>query len=164
MDGSLDDLQKILEEVAKELPDKALRIMEVESLNFIHKNFQDQGYTDTGFSKWQERKTTDRKGRDLTRYRTNRVGRAGDLTKFGRENQGRAILTGHNTGGDKLRNSWRARREKLSVVLYTYKDYAEYHNEGTDHLPKRQFIGKSAYLDTKIEDKIKRTLDKLFTK
>ncbi len=162
MAGSLGDLQNLLNQAAEKIPDKALRIIEVEGKNFITKNFQDQGFTDTSFKKWDERKTTDRKGRDLTRYRTNRKGNAGDLTKFGRENQGRAILTGHNTGGDKLRNSFHTRREKLQVIFTTYKEYGEFHNEGGEHLPKRQFIGKSAYLDGKIADKIKRTLDQLF--
>ena len=160
--ATLQDLQALLNRAATEIPAQAMSIIEVEGLNFINKNFRDQGFNDTGLEKWKERKTTDRKGRDLTRYRTNRVGNVGDLTKFGRENQGRAILTGHNTGGDKLRNSFKARREHLKVIFYTYKDYAQYHNEGTEDLPKRQFMAKSAYLDQKIHDKIKRTLDQLF--
>lgn len=160
--ADLQDLQRILMHAATQIPDQALRIIEVEGKNFISKNFQDQGFNDSGLEKWKERKTTDRKGRDITRYRTNRRGNQGDLTKFGRENQGRAILTGHNTGGDKLRNSFRTRRERLSVIFTTYKPYAEFHNEGTADLPQRQFMGKSAYLDRKIKDKIKRTLDQLF--
>lgn len=162
MAGSLQDLQNLLNRAADLIPDQATRIIEVEGLNFIRKNFQDQGFNDNGLSKWQERKTTDTKGRDKTRYRTNRRGQQGELTKFGQKEIGRAILTGHQTGGDKLRNSFRARREHLKVIFYTYKDYAEYHNEGAPDLPKRQFMGKSAYLDRKIEDKIKRTLDQLF--
>lgn len=160
--ADLEDLKRKLEQAARELPDKAIAIIEVEGKNFIQKNFQDQGFNDNGLDRWKPRKTTDRKGRDLTRYRTNRKGNVGDLTKFGRENQGRAILTGHNTGGDKLRNSWRARREKLAVVFSTYKGYAKYHNEGTNILPKRQFIGESAYLDGKIKTKIQKTLDQIF--
>lgn len=162
MAGNLQELQILLNHAANVIPDQAMRIIEVEGLNFIRKNFQDQGFNDNAIAKWQERKTTDSKGRDKTRYRTNRRGQQGELTKFGQREIGRAILTGHQTGGDKLRNSFRARREHLKVIFYTYKNYAVHHNEGTNKIPKRQFMGKSAYLDRKIEDKIKRTLDQIF--
>lgn len=162
MAGNLEELQNILNEAAERIPDQALRIIEVEGINFIKKNFRDQGYTDSSLQKWQERKKTDSTGRDKTRYRTNRRGNVGELTKFGQKEIGRAILTGHATGGDKLRNSFHSRRERLAVIFTTYKEYAITHNEGTDKIPQRQFMGKSAYLDGKIQDKIKRTLDRLF--
>ncbi|BFO64111.1 phage morphogenesis protein [Chryseobacterium sp. KCF3-3] len=161
MAGSLRDLQRLFDIAAEKIPDQAMRIIEVEGKNFIKKNFQDQGFNDSGLDKWKERKTTDTKGRDKMRYRTNRRGSQGELTKFGQKEVGRAILTGHNTGGDKLRNSFRTRRERLKVIFYTYKEYAEYHNQGTDDLPKRQFMGKSAYLERQIFNKLKRTLDNL---
>ncbi len=165
--ANLQELQDLLNKAVTEIPKKAAAIIGVEGKNFINKNFQDQGFTDTSLKKWDPRKTTDRKGRDITRYRTDRVGSKGDFTQFGRQNEGRAILTGHETGGDKLRNSWRyttinAQNENIAVKFFTYKNYASYHNEGTDDLPKRQFIGKSAYLDGKIQGKLKRTLDQLF--
>lgn len=160
--ASLEDLQRLLDKAAEEIPEQALQIIEVEGLNFIKKNFQDQGFNDNGVEKWKPRKTTDRQGRDLTRYRTNRRGAQGSLTRFGQKDLGRAILVGHNTGGDKLANSFKARREKLKVIFYTYKDYAERHNEGLDGMPKRQFIGKSAYLEKRIEQKLKTVLDKIF--
>lgn len=162
--ADLKDLQRLLNIAAEQIPEQALKIIQVEGLNFINKNFQDQGFNDNGLQKWKERKTTDSRGRDKMRYRTNRRGAQGELTIFGQREQGRAILTGWNTGGDKLRNSFRARREKLAVIFYTYKSYAEYHNEGTPDLPKRQFMGKSAYLDGKIYKKLEKTLDKFFLK
>lgn len=160
--ADLEDLQRLLNKAAEEMPQKVLRIFEVEGLKFIKKNFQDQGFNDGGLEKWKPRKTVDTKGRDLTRYRTNRRGSEGSLTRFGQKEIGRAILTGHNTGGDKLRNSFQARRESQAVVFFTYKEYAEYHNEGTANLPKRQFMGPSKYLDDRIERKVKIELDKLF--
>lgn len=162
MAGNIPQLQRRMLEAARNLPAQILQVMEVEGLAFISKNFRDQGFTDTGLSKWKPRKTTDRKGRDITRYRTNRRGNAGDFTKYGRENLNRAILVGHNTGGDKLKNSFRARRGKLKVTFYTYKKYAKRHNEGLDGMPKRQFIGKSKYLENKIEAKITKILDQTF--
>lgn len=147
---------------ATQLPDSMLQIFEVEGLAFISKNFRDQGFNDSGLQKWKPRKTTDRQGRDITRYRTNRKGNAGDFTKFGRENLNRAILVGHNTGGDKLKSSFRSRRDKKKATIYTYKKYAKVHNEGSDTMPERKFFGRSKYLNDKIETKVKKLLDKTF--
>ena len=162
MDGNLRELQIMLNNAAEQIPNQAMSIIEVEGINFIKKNFQDQGFNDGSLQKWQERKTTDSKGRDKTRYRTNRRGRQGELTKFGQREIGRAILTGHQTGGDKLRNSFRARREHLKVVFFTYKRYAQVHNEGTAKIPARPFMKSSHYLERRIKDKLQRTLDNLF--
>ncbi len=159
MAGNIPYLQKKMLQAAKTIPGQVLTVFEVEGLAFISKNFRDQGFNDSGLSKWKLRKTTDRKGRDITRHRTNRHGTAGSFTKYGRENLKRAILVGHNTGGNKMKNSFRVRRGKLSVKFYTYKKYARRHNEGLDGMPKRQFMGKSKYLTDKIEAKIKIILD-----
>lgn len=161
MAGSLSDLQKLLIRASKEIPDKALRVIGVEGKKFITKNFRDQGFTDTSLEKWEQRKTVDKKRRDITRYRTNRVGREGSLNRFGSRTADRAILVGFNTGGDKLKNSFKYSVSKGSnrVVFRTYKGYAKRHNEGLDDMQKRQFIGKSEYLNRQIADKIKRELD-----
>lgn len=159
------DLQALLMRAAEEIPDKALRVMGVEGKNFIAKNFQDQGFTDNSLKKWKARATTDSSGTDITTYRTNRRGRAGNLNQYGRRSAGRAILVGYNTGGDKLKNSFRYsyNAAKKQVVFRTYKPYAQVHNEGSSKMPQRQFMGKSAHLDGKIKDKVKIELDKIFT-
>lgn len=157
----LDALQNLLDRASQMLPDKVPRIIEVEGLNFIKKNFRDQAFTDSSKTKWAKRKKEDERGRDKTRYSTDRVGARGGLTKFGQRELGRAILVGHNTGGNKLINSHRARRSRQKVVFYTYKGYGQFHNEGKGNLPKRQFMGKSQYLDNRIADKLKREMDKL---
>ncbi|QYS86316.1 phage morphogenesis protein [Flavobacterium oreochromis] len=161
--ASLADLQNLLNKAAKEMPDKALRIIGVEGLNFIQKNFRDEGFTDVSTKKWEERKTEDNRGRDITRYRTNRRGKQGNLNRYGSKNKDRAILVGHGTGGDKLKSSFRHRISlgSSSVSFYTYKGYAARHNEGLDGMPKRQFMGKSEYLNKQIAAKIKKELDKL---
>lgn len=161
MAGSLHDLQELLLKAAEEIPDKALRIIGVEGKKFIEKNFRDQGFTDTTTKKWESRRTTDRSGNDITRYKTNRVGRVGNLNQYGSRNVNRAILVGFNTGGDKLKNSFKYRSNKGSntIIFSTYKPYAARHNEGLNGMPKRQFIGKSTYLNRQIADKIKRELD-----
>lgn len=52
------------------------------------------------------------------------------------------------------------------IVLGTVGDsvnkYADVHNEGTDNIPQRQFIGDSAKLDKAISDIIEDELDKIF--
>jgi phage gpG-like protein len=161
--SDLAQLQKLLDRAAKEIPDKVLRIIGVEGKNFIQKNFRDEGFTDTGTEKWEERKTEDRQGRDITRYRTSRRGKAGNLNKYGSSIKDRAILTGFATGGNKLRNSFRYRVSigSSQVTFYTYKEYAERHNEGLNGMPKRQFMGKSNYLNTQISKKINKELDKI---
>ena len=161
--SDLSELQKLLDRAAQEIPDKVLKIIGVEGKNFIQKNFRDEGFTDSSTEKWQERKTEDRQGRDITRYRTSRRGKAGNLNKYGNSIKDRAILTGFSTGGNKLRNSFRYRVSigSSQVTFYTYKEYAERHNEGLDGMPKRRFMGKSAYLNTQISKKINKELDKI---
>lgn len=161
--SDLSELQKLLDRAAQEIPDKVLKIIGVEGKNFIQKNFRDEGFTDSSTEKWQERKTEDRQGRDITRYRTSRRGKAGNLNKYGSSIKDRAILTGFATGGNKLRNSFRYRVSigSSQVTFYTYKEYAERHNEGLDGMPKRRFMGKSAYLNTQISKKINKELDKI---
>lgn len=163
MSNDLRDLQKLLERAANELPDKTLRIIGVEGKNFIAKNFKDEGFTDVGLEKWKERKTEDKRGRDITRYRTNRVGKAGSLNRYGSKNKDRALLVGFETGGDKLKNSYKYRISLGSkqVVFYTYKGYAQRHNEGLNGMPKRQQIGKSQYYFNQISKKVTSELDKI---
>lgn len=161
--AGLDDLQKLLDKAMRTIPDKLPIIVEVEGLNFIKSNFRTQGFNDGTKKAWKKRQT-ERDGRDLTRYKTNRVGTAGSLNRFGQKNQGRAILVGHDTGGDKLSNSFRARRNRQRVVFYTYKSYAQRHNEGLDGMPQRQFMGKSATLENNIKKKLTKELDKVFNR
>ena len=163
MDLDIKELQKLLNKAADNIPEQLSKIVEVEGMAFIAKNFKDQGFNEGNtINKWKARATTNRSGRDITRYRTNRVGRAGSFNKYGRKIQNRAILVGHKSGGNTLKNSFRARRSIKEVRFTTYKPYAEAHNEGLGHQKKRQFIGRSGYLDHKIKDKLTRVLDSHF--
>ena len=158
-------LAKDMERRAKQMADFMAEdlpiIVEVEGLNHIKEAFENEGFTDTSLEKWEPRKTTDKRRRDITRYRTNRVGKVGGLNRMGQRNEGRPILTGFASGSNKLRNSFRARRSKEQVQFYTYKPYAKRHNEG-ENVPERQFIGPSTALDQRIEKKINRSLQTIF--
>lgn len=48
------------------------------------------------------------------------------------------------------------------VSVFSDMDYATYHNEGTDNIPKRQFAGLSKELEEKIDKEIEDILDKHF--
>ena len=150
--------QKTAQFIDRDLPE----IIANEGLNHIKKSFANEGFTDSTVKKWEPRKTEDKRGRNITRYRTNRVGRQGSLNRYGKKIQGRPILTGHATGGNKLRNSFRAKRGRRRVVFFTYKKYAQRHNEGLGGMPKRQFVGASKVLDKKIENKVNQSLDRIF--
>ncbi len=154
----MNDLQNKLKNLAHFIDKDATTILKVEGLKFIQKNFQDEGFNDGTLEKWKERKTTDKRGRDITRYRTNRRGKQGTLNRYGRKIKDRPILTGHNSGGNKLRHSFKARTERRKVVFYTHKNYAKRHNEGLDGMPKRQFIGQSKTLDKNIKKELERVI------
>ncbi|MEX6627556.1 phage morphogenesis protein [Tenacibaculum pacificus] len=160
--ADLKDLQKLLLKTAVEMPDIAIKVVKVEGLKFIKHNFKNEGFnTGSGIKKWEKRKTLDKSGRNITRYRTNRIGKPGRPNKYGRSITGRAILVGHKTAGDKLTNSFIAvKKSKHTVAFRTYKKYGQQHNEGLNGMPKRQFIGPSKYLDKEILKKLKREHDK----
>ena len=157
-----DDIKRQAEELQEFLNNDLLDIIEVEGINHFEESFDNEGFTDDSLDKWKPRKTVDKKGRDITRYRTNKVGKAGNLNSYGRKNEGRTIITGHNTGGNKLRNSLKSSKISEGVEFSTDKEYAEVHNEGSDIMHKRQFIGASKALNDKILKKVDKTLDKIF--
>jgi hypothetical protein len=154
-------LQRVFDQAARDIPALLPTIVGVEGKNFIEKNFRDQGFNDTGLEAWAERKTVDSRGRDITKYRTNRTGRQGNLNRYGSRIAGRALLVGHDTGSDKLKSSfhYRASAGNSVVTFYTHKLYAQRHNEGLDGMPQRQFMGRSRYLENKIFSKLTRALD-----
>lgn len=159
--ADLRKLEQKLERLRRELPGLVATVVEVEGTNFITDNFARQGFQGSSTVKWKARKLTDRKGRDKTRYRTDRRGRKGDVTKFGRQNQpDRPILTGFKSGGNKLRHSIEATSSPREVKWTSYKPYAQRHNEGLTGMPKRQFMGKSPKLDNMIKDELTQQLDK----
>lgn len=159
-----DDIRRQAQELQEFMDNELLDVIEVEGLNHFEESFDNEGFTDSTLEKWKPRQTKDKRGRDITRYRTNKVGKAGELNSYGRKNAGRAILTGHNTGGNKLRNSLKGNKITGGVEFSTDKAYAEVHNEGSDIMPKRQFIGESETLNKKIIKKIDKTLNKIFDK
>ena len=88
-------------------------------------NFKKQGFDDTGVKRWPARKNN--------------------------KDVGRAILV--KTGN--LRNSIFVRRANFNVItISSDTKYGQYHNEGTNRLPQRKFMGESESLKKKIVDKV----------
>lgn len=154
------DIVRQTRELQEFMDNDLLDIIEVEGLNHFEESFDNEGFTDKGLEPWKPRKTTDKKGRDITRYRTNRRGKAGKLNKYGKKIKGKKVLNIEN----KLRQSINANKVKGGVQFSSDKPYAERHNEGKDDMPKRQFMGASAQLNKQISKKIDKTLDKIFDK
>ncbi|MGL5133074.1 MAG: phage virion morphogenesis protein [Planktothrix sp.] len=95
-------------------------------LNDIAKNFAKQAFDG---QKWKARKRNPRK-----------------------RDKKRAILV--DTG--RLRRSFRVKLATPElVIIATDIPYAQYHNEGTDKMPKRQFIGMSRQLEKSLKTAIK---------
>lgn len=161
MDRLFEDIKKQAQELHEFLNNDALDVIAVETINHIEESYENEGFTDQSLEKWDKRKTTTKNRKDKTRYKTNRRGKKGDLTKFGRQHEGRQVLTGHGSGGNKLRNSWRAEKGDASVAIKTDKEYAEVHNEGKDGMLKRKQAGKSKVLDDNIQQKIDKGINKI---
>lgn len=80
------------------------------------------------------------------------------------EDPSRKILVGIG-GAGRMRESIRViKRGSGYIQVGTDVPYAQYHNQGTDRLPKRQFIGKakkiSEYNERSIQIALKKSMDK----
>ena len=110
------------------------------ALVHFRKSFRDEGFTDETLSKWVPRKHQNKADRRTKRRR--------------------ALLV--DSGN--LRKSLRVKSANFrSIRVGSYGiPYAERHNKGLGGMPKRQFIGRSAMLRRKMEDRIGREIRKVF--
>jgi phage gpG-like protein len=123
-------------------------IVAVEAEQFHEKNFRDEGFTDASLQKWPARKPP----------RQNKT-----KPTPPDKNKGRALLVQSST----LKGHALKGRTLSSAVEFVMPlDYMKVHNEGGKAgrgkgftMPKRQYIGESAYLDKRIEEKARRFLD-----
>jgi phage gpG-like protein len=127
-----DKIKKQLEEVEKVI-EKTLRQMGVEIKNFFINSFKKQGFTDEQFEKWDGRKD--------------------------KKDEGRAILV---KTGDLRRSIKVSEQTNDSVTISTDLPYAQYLNEGTKNMEKREFMGYSKALDSKIKKIIDENIKKIF--
>lgn len=120
--------------------DRVPAIVGIEGTKHFKQSFHDEGFTDEKLEKWAD--ISDRR-KDQKRKKN------GNLPP---------ILTDTSDLGDSP--TWS--HEGDSVVFSSDVVYAQRHNEGTNGMPKRQFMGPSKQLDKTIADKIERELDKIF--
>lgn len=174
--ASFAEHKKILKFIETFTP-KLTKIVEgagVVAVNHFTKSFNNQGFTDEGFSPWKRRRNKDSKrGRQFKKvsvydedtYETHTFKRK--LTEV-RSVKNRAILV----KSGRLRRSLRSRRISFnSIKIYTDVPYASVHNNGERSgrgkgfkMPKRQFIGYSGQLNRKIIAFIDKNIKKQFNK
>jgi hypothetical protein len=133
------DLTKITVEVRKFVEYAAPVIAGKAAADFFTQNFDRQGFLSRGLTPWPDvkRRTHPRN------------------TPRGQTAAGRRILFGETRN---LSRSIDYDPQKGHVVVYSDVHYAPYHNEGTDKLQKRQFIGDSAELDALVISELERKL------
>ena len=145
---------KKLDKIQYFLNNTVFEIVGEEAVSHYKKSFQDEGFTDKTLTKWKNVKRRENP-RKKKRKQGNRP-LAWDKAK---------ILTQSGELGDSIKYS---RGSGRYVIISSDKAYAEVHNKGLRagrgkgfRMPKRQFIGKSAALNKKIDAKIKKHLDKI---
>ena len=115
-------------------------VVGIEATKHFKGSFHNEGFTDDVLEPWS----------DITEKRKDQKRRKnGNLPP---------ILTDTGDLGDSI--TWSESGDK--VVMSTDVVYAQRHNEGTNGMPKRQFMGPSKTLDRTITAKIEKELKKIF--
>ena len=81
-----------------------------------------------------------------------------------RRNEGKRILQDRGNLKASIR-PLEVNTQRLSIRIGTsdiVEDYAEVHNDGTDTMPQRQFLGESPLVRKFVEDKASETFKRLF--
>lgn len=150
MDGLADYFSRLASELTEGLEGDIPDIVGTEAVNHFKDSFQNEGFTDKGFQRWDEVKRRQGKGKgaDATRkILTGRTGALADSITYSKE-PGRVVVSANplNSGAE--------------------VNYAAVHNFGVSNagrkrntvIPKRQFLGPSEMLNDKIRNKIERWL------
>lgn len=146
------DFLNKLSEISKKVPELIKRlpgIAKVEGLNFIHDNFDKEGFEDKpgSIKKWEKRKKETGKGK--------------------KKRPGRQILI----DSGKLRRSWdsETKTTETTTEFTSSLPYAEPHNDGGRsgrppgfEMPERKMIGDSEALTKRIETKFDRMVEQIF--
>ena len=116
---------------------KALRTIEVKTTAMADEHSQNafdrQGFTDKSFRPWAKRK---REGR----------------------RKGRAILVDTSIMKNTTKARSRTTNKGFIITVSSPRVYAAYHNYGTDKIPRRQFVGRSKRLESKIKKYVARKI------
>lgn len=148
MDGNqfAQHLLSMSQEAENFINDEAPIIMGKEAVDFFQEGFQNEGFTDTSLEKWKEvKRRQDPKVRGARASRPILTGDTGDL--------GMSIEYKDANNGE--------------VTVFSDKEYAEAHNEGTTNagrnrnvtIPARPFIKDSEALNERELKELKRRAD-----
>lgn len=178
-------LQQQAAAIKKYIEKDAPRLAGIEAVNHFKKSFTDGGFTDSNLQPWQPSKRTQANSKwygFLYGARTKppaahprRAGakkpykarKANPITNYSPAATKRRTLSGAT--GD-LKESIRYRTEPGKAVIYSNLPYADTHNEGgpasvfgrkSFKMPKRQFIGHSQALNTRIQAIIQADINRL---
>lgn len=92
--------------------------------------------------------------------KTGRTNKKGKFVKYKENTKHLLVKTGKLR--QSLQDSYRKSESNYKQVVWgTDITYAKYQNDGTEHIPKRQFLGSSKELNDKFLKTIKRTFDKV---
>lgn len=157
-----------IKDFARKFPEKMQKIREftngdaikdiigVEAVNHYKESFQNEGFTDETLNPWKD---VQRRNPSSRWY-----GHSGQTGKFSQARTTAKILSGETR---ELQNAITYRHIAGGVRVSNDKPYASVHNYGGRakiygkkefQMPKRQFIGRSAVMVSKINDKIKRRM------
>lgn len=139
-------VKRNMEQVKKELP----VILANQAQNFFADSWKKQGWDDGGLKVWQ---TPNRKIPGTKEYEYPK--------KKGLGRRTRATLV--QSGRLRRAIASSIRQKSFSMIrLVVAVPYAKYHNEGTDTIPKRQFMGDSRTLRRIQVESINKTVDKIW--
>ena len=157
-----------IKDFARKFPEKMQKIKEftngdaikdiigIEAVNHYKESFQNEGFTDETLNPWKD---VQRRNPSSRWY-----GHSGQTGKFSQARTTAKILSGETR---ELQNAITYRHIPGGVRVSNDKPYASVHNYGGRakiygkkefQMPKRQFIGRSAVMISKINDKIKRRM------
>lgn len=167
MDGNqfakylLDTSKAVEDYINNDAPD----IMGKMAVDHFTEGFQNEGFTDEKFEKWEEvkRRTNPKNWHYVTKGKNK-----GDRIS-GSAYAARKILTGDTAD---LGMSIDFKRGNAETTVFSDKDYSEAHNEGTNNagrnrsvtIPKRKFIGDSKVLNENILTEFGNDLDNIIKK
>ena len=157
------DMKRFLKEAQQLISYRLPGIIKVEGLDFIHDNFDAQGFnTGTSVQRWQSRKPPKnmwrKRGKTVNKGTSQQLRSTKAGSKFQRDaNRALLVKRGH------LRRSWDSdtKATDAQVAFRNTLPYAEPHNEGLKPQLERKQIGDSANLDNRIMAKIDREMQRL---
>lgn len=153
-------MQRLFKSARRLLQTRLPGIVKVEGLDFIHDNFDLQGFdSGNGVERWPARKAPKVWRRKAKGGKGSQQLRATKAGARWLKDQNRALLVkrGH------LRRSWDkdTGAGDAAVTFRSTLPYAARHNDGLDGMPERQQIGDSRALDKRIMRKVDQEIKKV---